>query len=74
MLMVVATMVASATVEEMVLEVLATVAVAVVGVGVARLGCLEVRLMVARSLAKGWAEARPRRARLQQRALRSSRR
>jgi hypothetical protein len=72
MLMVVATMVASSTVEEMVLEVLATVAV--VGVGVARLGCLEVRLMVARSLAKGWAEARPRRARLQQRALRSSRR
>ena len=70
--MVVATMVASATVEEMVLEVLATVAVG--GAGVARLGCLEVRLMVARSLAKGWAEARPRRARLQQRALRSSRR
>ena len=70
--MVEATMVASATVEEMVLEVLATVAV--VGVGVARLGCLEVRLMVARSLAEGWAVARPRRARMQQRALRSSRR
>ncbi len=68
----VATMVASATVEEMVLEVLATVAV--VGAGVARLGCLEVRVMVARSLGEGWAVARPKRASLQQRAVRSSRR
>ena len=72
MLMVVeATMVASVTVVETVQEALATVAVG--GAGGARLGCLEVRLLAARSLAEGWAVARQKRVRMQQRAARSSR-
>ena len=45
-----------------------------VGAGVARAGCTEVRAMAARRLAEGWAVARPKRARMQQRAVRSSRR
>ena len=67
-----AAMVVSAMVVAMDQEVLAK-AVAV-GAGMARVGCLEVRRMAARRLVEGWAVARPKRARMQQRAVRSSRR
>jgi hypothetical protein len=53
-------------------EVLAKVGA--VGAGVARAGCTEVRAMAARRLAEGWAAARPKTARMRQRAVRSSRR